>query len=146
MINRLIPEIIPVIIPHINPQIADRVAASSAPENKLEGDCHGHGAQRRTCFLRSYGCKLEGHRQENSMGRKQLQNPPGLTIIVRIISGLSVSPTRIVSQEIGSPSGPIGPEEVRNTQPFETSINVISSKHSDPAPTFNKVIIHKLSE
>ena len=69
-----------------------------------------------------------------------------MTTPVRVGGGPSVSPTRMGSQEIGSPSGSINPEEVRNAQPFDTSINEISDKHRDPALTLSKVIGHKLSK
>ena len=42
--------------------------------------------------------------------------------------------------------GGIGPQEVRNAQPFDASVIGISSKHRDPAPTWSKVISHKLSD
>ena len=51
--------------------------------------------------------------------------PPILTTPVRIGSGPSVSPASIRSQEIESPRWSIIPQEVRNAQPFDTSINGI---------------------
>ena len=36
--------------------------------------------------------------------------------------------------------------EVRNAQPFHTSINGNSSKNGDPTSTFSKVIVHELSD
>ena len=65
--------------------------------------------------------------------------PPRLISPV-LIGGIYVSLTRTVSQEISSPSSPIGPVEVNNAQTFHTSINGNSAKHKDPAPTFSKVI------
>ena len=50
------------------------------------------------------------------------------------------------SQDIDSPRGSIGPEEVRNDQSFDTSINGFSTEHRDPAPSFSKVISRKLYE
>ena len=47
-------------------------------------------------------------------------------------------------QEIGIPSRFIGTDEVRNAQPFNTSINGITDEHSDPAPTFGSEIGCKL--
>ena len=72
--------------------------------------------------------------------------PPILTTPVRIGAGPLVSPTRIVSQDIGSPSGYIGPQEVRYDQPLDTSIHGVYEKHRDPEPTWSKIIGHKLSE
>ena len=69
-----------------------------------------------------------------------------MTTPVRIGVAPSVSPTRMGSQEIGSPSGSIGPQEVRDAQPFENSINGIYTKHKNPAPTFSNVFSRKLSD
>ena len=49
--------------------------------------------------------------------------PPRLPSPVLVGGGPSISTTRTVSQYISSPSGPIGTVEVRNPQPFHTSIN-----------------------
>ena len=73
------------------------------------------------------------------------RSPLRLTSPVRIGGEPSVSLTRTGSQNISSPSGSIGPVEVRNSQPFHTSINGNSYKHRDPAPNFSKVIGCKLS-
>ena len=53
---------------------------------------------------------------------------------------------RMGSQEIGIPSGIMGPEEVRNAQPLHTLINGISAEHRDPEPTFSNVMGCKLSK
>ena len=96
--------------------------------------------QLRAHFLRSYSGKMEEHGRNNYTGQKHLQKPPRLNTPVRIGAGPSVSPTRTGRQEIGSPSGSIGPVEVRNAHPLHTCIDGISAKHSDPAPTFSKLI------
>ena len=49
-------------------------------------------------------------------------------------------------QYIGSPMRSIGPQELRGAQPLETFIHIIYAKHRDPAPTWSKVIGHKLSD
>ena len=72
--------------------------------------------------------------------------PPILTTPVRIGAGPSVSPTNIRSQDNKSPRRSIGPQEVRNAQPFDTSINGISAKHRDLDTTWIKVISRKLSD
>ena len=69
-----------------------------------------------------------------------------LTNTICIGAGPSVSPTNMGSQEIGSPSGSIGPQEVRDVQPLDTPINVIYTKHREPAQNFSKVISRKLSD
>ena len=73
-------------------------------------------------------------------------SPPGLTTPALIGGGPYVSPNRTGSQEIGSPSGSIGPVEVRNAQPLHTSINGIYAKHRYPEPNLIKVIFRKLSD
>ena len=78
--------------------------------------------------------------------RKLSRIPPRLNSTVLVGGGTSVSPTRTGSHEISSPNGTIGTVEVRNTQPFHTSINVNSAKNVDPMPTFSKVIGSKLSD
>ena len=64
---------------------------------------------------------------------------------VRIGGSTTVSPSMTGSQDIISPRGSIGPQEVREAQPLDTSINRISSKHRDPAPTWSKVICCKFT-
>ena len=104
------------------------------------------GAQWHTYFQRLSGGKLDRHRQENSTVRKNVGNPPILTTPFCIGAGTSVSPTMMGSQDIGSPRGSIGPQEVRNAQPLDTSINGISAEHRYPDPTWSKVIGHRLSD
>ena len=72
--------------------------------------------------------------------------PPRLTNLVRIGDGPLVFPTRMGCQYIGSPMRSIGPQELRGAQPLETFINIIYAKHRDPAPTWSKVISHKVSD
>ena len=69
-----------------------------------------------------------------------------MTYPVLIGGGTTVSPTRTRSQEIISPRGTIGPQEVRDVQLLDTSVNVIYAKHRDPAPTWIMVIGRKFSE
>ena len=68
-----------------------------------------------------------------------------MTLLVLIGGGTSVSPTRTGSQEISIPNGTIGPVEVRNVQPFHTSINGNYAKNGNLTPTFSKVISRELS-
>ena len=79
-------------------------------------------------------------------GGKTIGMPPILNTPVRIVAGNLVSPTSTGSQDIGSPRGSIGTKEVRDTQPLETSINVIYAEHRDPAPTWSKVIGREISD
>ena len=69
-----------------------------------------------------------------------------LTSPVRIGGSTTVYPTNTGSQDIIIPRGSIGPQEVRDDQPLDTSINGIYFKHRDPAPTWSKVIGRKFSD
>ena len=71
---------------------------------------------------------------------------PRLNTPFWIGAGAYVSPTGIRSQDIESPRGSIVLQDVRNAQPFDSSINRISTKHRDPAPTLSKGIGGKLSK
>ena len=62
-----------------------------------------------------------------------------LTSPVQIGGITTIYPSRTGRQDIISPRGSIGPQEVRDAQPLEISINGIYSKHRDPAPTCSKV-------
>ena len=59
-------------------------------------------------------------RDGNTVGMR-----PKLTNPVQIVDGPLVSPTRMSSQDNGSPRGSIGPQEVREAQPLDTSVNGI---------------------
>ena len=150
LINRLIPEIIPsVILPA--PQNADRVAASSAnlhTHQSIRSKENVTDAARRGARVFKYPTMVNWNyrdgtipRDANTVGIVEILNIP-----IMIGYGTSFSPTRRGSQEIGSPSGSIGPQEVRDAQQLDTSINGIYDKHRDPAPNFSKVIGRKLSE
>ena len=69
-----------------------------------------------------------------------------LTPPFRVGSGPSISPTRMGSQDIGSPSGSIGSQEVRDAQPLDTSIHGIYAKNGFPAQTFSKLSGSKFSD
>ena len=68
-----------------------------------------------------------------------------LTSSVWIVSSNTGSPTRTGSQDIISPRGSIGPQEVRDSQPLDTSIDGIYSNHRDPAPRWSKFICQKFT-
>ena len=72
--------------------------------------------------------------------------PPRENNPFRIGTGPFVYPTRLESQDIGCPRRSIGPQEVRNAEPLDTSMNGISSEHRDPVPTWIKVIGIKFSK
>ena len=151
LINRLIPDIISVIIPPIDPQIAYGFAASNV-------NLHAHqtislknivtDAAHRGARVFQYYTVVNWKNTDRTIPQyvNTSGSPPRSTNPVWICAGPSAYPTLMGSQEIGSLSGSIGPEEVRNAQPFDTSINGISAKHKDPAPNFSKVICCKLSK
>ena len=66
---------------------------------------------------------------------------PRLNSPVLIGGGTTISPTKTGIQEIVSPKGPTGSVEVKNAQPFNTSINGNYTKNGYPTPTFNEAIV-----
>ena len=58
-------------------------------------------------------------------------------------TGTSAPQIHISIPEIVSPRGSIGPQKVRNTHPFKTSIIRFSPDHGHPTPIFSKVIGRK---
>ena len=149
LINRLIPEIIPVVILPA-PWIVDGVAASS-------GTLHVRQTMSTNDIVTDVECTsarvFKDHTVLNwkdtdgliRQDRNTVRVSPILTTPVRIGAGTSVSPTRMGSQDIGSPSGSIGPQEVRDAQPLDTAINGTYAKHRDAAPTWSKLIDRKFS-
>ena len=151
LINPFIPEIIPVIVLPIDLTTAHGVAASGGTLHA----CH-------TILLKEIvtdaACSAEHVFKYPTVVNwkdiggsipwegKTSGTPLRFNTPVRIGDGPSVSPTRIEIQKIVSPSRYIGTQEVRNTQPFDTSSNGISDKHRDSAPTFSKAIGRKFSD
>ena len=119
---------IPVIIPPIKPPIADGVAAG-------RGNAHSRHTIALNAIVADAGRSVAHVFQDSgAVNRKDMDRtipqdgntsriPPILNSPVMIGGGTSVSPTRTGSQEISSPSGTIGPVEVRKAQPFHTFIN-----------------------
>ena len=137
LINRLIPETTPfIILP--SPRLAEEVAASS-------GTLHAHqtiisedivtDVARSGVRIFKDPTVVNWKDTDRTIPRdgNTVRMLPILTTPVWIGSEASVSPTDTISQEIGSPSGSIGPQEVRDAQPLDTSINGIYVKHRDPA-------------
>ena len=114
-------------------------------EDYLEGDCRGCGAQRRAFILDPTVVNWKDMDRTIPWGGNTSKISPRFNSPFWIGGGTSVSPTRMGSQEIGSPSGTIGPVEVRNAQPFHVSVIGSSAKHRDPAPTFSKIIGREIS-
>ena len=67
-----------------------------------------------------------------------------LNSLVLIGGGTTVSPTRTGSHDIGILKGPTGYVEIRNAQPFSTSIDGNSDKNGDTKPIFSKLIGREL--
>ena len=151
LINQLIPEIISVVIPPTDPWIMYGVAASSGTLHarqmislkEIVTDAVRSGAR---VFNDPTAVNWKDMDRMISQCRNTIRMVERLTNPVLVGDGPSVSTTRMGSQEIGSPSGSIGPQEVRDAQPLDTSINRISVKHRYPAPTFNHAIGCKFSE
>ena len=136
----LINRTLPMIIPPIDPRIADGVTAGRGTEHARQTIASKVIV---TAVVRS--------------GAHVLQNPadvirtdtdetiprdgntsisyPRFSYTVLIGGGTTVSPTRTGSQEIISPKGPTSSVEVRNAQPFHTSINGNYAKDGDSTPT-----------
>ena len=132
-INQLISETIPVVIPP-TPRIVDVFAASS-------GSLHEHqtisfkeivieAAHIDTRFFKDY--KMVNWKDTDGTIPREGNTVRMVGIFTTpVIIGVapSVYPTRMGSQEIGIPSRSIGPQEVRDSQPLDTSINGISAKY-----------------
>ena len=146
----MIIQTIPVIIPPIYLPILDKVAASrgnlharqtiSSKEIVMDLACSDARVLRDPAVVNHMDTYGTIPRDENTSIITLI-----LTYPVCIGGGTYVSPTRTGSQKIISPRGPIGPVEVRNVQPFHTSISGNSYGHEDPAPNFSKVISFELS-
>ena len=65
---------------------------------------------------------------------------PITTTQVRTGTGTFVPQISIGSQKIKVQSRSIIPQEVRNYEPLDSPINIIPAEHSDPMPTWSKVI------
>ena len=68
---------------------------------------------------------------------------PRTTTQVQTGIGPSVPPSIIGSQKVEDPRQSIIPQEVRNANPLNASINRILAKHRDPTPSWSKLISSK---
>ena len=75
--------------------------------------------------------------------RNNFRIPPRTTTPVQTGNGPSVPLIIIWSQKIEGPRRTIIPQEVRNTEPLNAPINIITSKHTGTTPTWSKVIHSK---
>ena len=150
MTNGIILDIIPVfILPE--PRIAERFAASSRTlharqkisSKEIVTDAARSGARifKDAMVVNCKDTYRTIQRDGNNSGM-----PPILTTQVQIGAGTSVYLTRMGSQDIDSPSGSIGPQEVRDAQPLDTSIIGIYAEHMEPAPTWSKATVRKFSD
>ena len=132
--NRIFPQkllinrTIPVIISPIDPPIADEVAASRGTlhaRQKIASKEIVTDAVRSGAHVFRYPVVINWKDTDRMIPRDKntSRSPPILTTPVQIGGGPSISPIRIGSQEISSTSVHIGLVEVRNAQPFHTSIN-----------------------
>ena len=144
-------QLIPVVIPLIGQTNTDGVAASGNTlyvvrtiiSKEIVTD-----AARSTAHVFRNPADVSWHDTDKTTPRdgNTFIRSTSLNYPVPIGGSTTVSPTRTGSQEIISPRGSIGPKEFRNSQPFETSINGIYTKHRDPAPIWSKVIGRKFSQ
>ena len=151
LINRLIPEIIPVVIPPVNQTTTDGVAASGrdlhAVHRVLSKDIVvGVSRSAARIFEGPPVVNLKDTGETTPREKSTVGITPRATTPVRVGTGPLVSPTRMGSQDIGGPRRFIVPQEVSNTDTLDASINGIYSKHTDPAPTWSKLISSKFSK
>ena len=64
----------------------------------------------------------------------------GATTTVQTGTGSSAPPIRIWSQNIDSPGRPIAPQEARNAEPFDASINGFSTENRNSSGICSKVV------
>ena len=72
--------------------------------------------------------------------RNTIRIPPRTTTQVCTSTGLSVPPISIGIQKIEGPRRSVIPQEVSNSEPLDSSINIIPEEHRDPTPSWSKVI------
>ena len=75
-----------------------------------------------------------------SFDRNTVVIPLRTTTQVHTGTGTSVPPISIGLQKIEIPRRPIISQEVRNAEPLDASINIITSKQRDLTPSWSKVI------
>ena len=149
-INQITTEIIPVEIPPIDQTIAEDAAESGetlyARHRILSKEFVTDAVLSTACVFWTY---MEISRHDTDWTTTQDGNPDigftRLASLVRIGGSTTGSPSRTGSQYIIIPRGSIGPQRRRDSQPLETSINGIYSKHRYPDPTWSKVIVHKFT-
>ena len=146
----LINQALLIIIPPIDPRIPDGVAvgrgtthAHQTPTSKVIIKESAHSDAH---ILRTTGDVMRMGRDSTTPrdGNTSIRSP-SLNYPVLIGRGTTVSPMRTRSQDIGSPKGPTGSMEVRNSQIFHTPMYGNLTDNMDPAPTFGKVIRQELS-
>ena len=119
LIDWFIPELVPVIIPPIDPRIANGVVGSGgtlhARQTITSKEIIMDATRSSVCVLQD-PMVLKWKDRDRKIPRygNTSGSPPILTTPVRIGGGPSASPTIMGSQEIGSSSGSIGPEEFSN--------------------------------
>ena len=135
-INRIIPEIILVVIPPVKQTTADGVAESGGTFHAVRMIISKEvvtGVSCRAAFVFKDPPVINWKDAGGMIpqDRETIRIPPRATTPVQIGTGPSISPTSIRSQDIESPRRSIVPQEVRNSNPLDASINGISSEHRD---------------
>ena len=139
-----------IIIPPIDPRIADGVAADigtaharQTPTLKVIVTDAARSSAR--IFRNPGDVSLTVRYGNTPRDGNTYISPPRFNYPVLVGTGTTISPTRTGIQEIGSPKGPTGPVEVKNSQIFHTSINGYLTDNRDSTPTFSKLIRLELS-
>ena len=138
------------IIPPIDPQISDRVAASRSTTHAQHTPALKvivTDTVRSVAHLPWTPADLTWTYRDRTTTRdvNTLIRHPRLNSLFMIGGVTTPSPTRTGSQDIGTPKGPTGSIEARNTQPLNNFINGDSYENGDPTSTFSKVIGRELS-
>ena len=150
-INWLTPEITPVAIPPIEQTIAEDYSGSGdtfqSCRTILLKDIVTYAARSGMHVLRNpKDASRHGTDGITQWNGKTAIGSTRLTSPVQICGSTTGSPSRTGIQDIINPRGTIGLQWVRDAQPLDTFINVIYSKHRDPATTWSKVNGHKFTD
>ena len=148
MTNREIPAIIQGIIPSVKQTTADLVETSGGALHAVRAILHKEivtGATRSAAGVLKYPPVVNWMDKVRSIpvDRKTVGIPPRTTTQVRTGTGPSVPPISIGSQKIEGPRRSIIPQEVRNAETLDISINRSPDEHRDPTPSWSKVISRK---
>ena len=146
--NQEIPAIIPAIIPLVNQTTADTFAISGSSLHAVHAvlykeiitsaTCSAAGVLKHPPVVNWKGASGTIPRDRNTVGITHRETNP-----VQTGTGPSIPPIIIEVQKIDGPRQPIIPQEVRNAEPIDASINRIPSEHRNPTLSWSKLIGRK---